>query len=101
FNNTYVFVGLDAALNALNTTYISDIGTDSWTTGAAMPAARFFPAVAYYDVNGKIYVIGGLDGSFLEANQTWEYDLVADTWDTSRTSIPVAMGGSATSIVDQ
>ena len=100
-NKIYVFGGLDAGSNVLNTTYIYDIATDSWTTGAAMPAARFFPAVAYYGANGKIYVIGGLDGSFLEANQTWEYDPVADTWDTSRTSIPVAMGGSATSIVDQ
>jgi len=100
-NKIYVFGGLDAGSNVLNTTYIYDIATDSWTTGTAMPAARFFPAVAYYGANGKIYVIGGVDGSFLEANQTWEYDPVADTWDTSRTSIPVAMGGSATSIVDQ
>jgi N-acetylneuraminic acid mutarotase len=100
-NKIYVFGGLDAGVNVLNTTYIYDIATDSWTTGATMPEARFFPAVAYYGVNGKIYVIGGLDNSFLEASQTWEYDPVADTWDTSRASIPVAMGGSATSIVDQ
>ena len=100
-NKIYVFGGLDAGVNVLSTTYIYDIATDSWTTGAAMPAARFFPAVTYDGANGKIYVIGGLDASFLEASQTWEYDPVADTWDTSRTSIPVAMGGSATSIVDQ
>ena len=97
----YVFGGLDAGSNALDTTFIYDIATDSWTTGAAMPAARFFPAVTYDDASGKIYVIGGLDASFIEASQTWEYDPVADTWDTSRTSIPVAMGGSATSIADQ
>jgi N-acetylneuraminic acid mutarotase len=100
-NKIYVFGGIDAGFNVLSTTYIYDIATDSWTTGAAMPAARFFPTVAYYGATGKIYVIGGLDASFLEANQTWEYDPVADTWDTSRTSIPVAMGGSATSIVDE
>src|SRR6266513_2617465 len=100
-NKIYVFGGIDAGFNVLNTTYIYDIATDSWATGASMPGPRFFPAVAYYGANGKIYVIGGLDASFLEANQTWEYDPVADTWDTSRTSIPVAMGGSATSIVDQ
>ena len=100
-NKIYVFGGIDAGFNVLNTTYIYDIATDSWATGAAMPAARFFPTVAYYGANGKIYVIGGLDASFVEASQTWEYDPVADTWDTSRTSIPVAMGGSATSIVDE
>jgi Kelch motif/Galactose oxidase, central domain len=100
-NKIYVFGGIDAGFNVLNTNYVYDIATDSWTTGAAMPAARFFPAVAYYSANGKIYVIGGLDASFLEASQTWEYDPVADTWDTSRADIPVAMGGSATSIVDQ
>jgi N-acetylneuraminic acid mutarotase len=100
-NKIYVFGGIDAGFNVLNTTYIYDIATDSWTPGADMPAARFFPAVAYYDANGKIYVIGGLDSNFVEASQTWEYDPVADTWDASRASIPVAMGGSATSIVDQ
>ncbi len=100
-NKIYVFGGIDAGFNVLSTTYVYDIATDSWTTGAAMPGPRFFPTVAYYGANGKIYVIGGLDNSFLEANQTWEYDPAADTWDTSRTSIPVAMGGSATSIVDQ
>jgi N-acetylneuraminic acid mutarotase len=100
-NKIYVFGGLDVVSNVLDTTYIYDIATDSWTTGAPMPAARFFPAVSYYGVNEKIYVIGGLDSSFAEANQTWEYDPVADTWDTSRASIPMAMGGSATSIVDQ
>lgn len=100
-NKIYLFGGLDASSNPLDTTYIYDIATDSWSAGAPMPEARFFPTVAYYDANGKIYVIGGLDASFLEASQTWEYDPVADTWDTSRTSIPVAMGGSATSIVDQ
>jgi N-acetylneuraminic acid mutarotase len=100
-NKVYVFGGIDANNNVLNTTYIYDIATDSWTTGAAMPDARFFPAVAYYDANGKIYVIGGIDSFFNEASQTWEYDPITDTWDTSRTSIPVAMGGSATSIVGQ
>jgi N-acetylneuraminic acid mutarotase len=100
-NKVYVFGGIDNNFNVLNTTYIYDIGTNTWTPGAAMPGPRFFPAVAYYGDNGKIYVIGGIDNSFAEANQTWEYDPVADTWDTSRANIPVAMGGSATSIVGQ
>jgi N-acetylneuraminic acid mutarotase len=100
-NKVYVFGGLDINFNVLNTTYVYDVGLNSWTTGAPMPAGRFFPGVLYYSGNGKIYVIGGVDSSFAEASQTWEYDPVANTWNTSRTSIPVAMGGSATSIVGQ
>ncbi len=101
-NKVYVFGGLDPSNNTLNTTYIYDIASNTWTTGAPMPETRFFPGVNYYTGNGKIYVIGGfLDVFSSDANQTWEYDPVADTWDTSRTPIPVGMGGSATSIVGQ
>ena len=58
--------------------------------------------MAYYGANGKIYVIGGhVDTVSNEASQTWEYDPVANTWNTMRANIPVAMGGSATSIVGQ
>ena len=46
-----------------------------------MPAGRYFPNVAYYAGNGKIYVIGGFGPTpNVEADQTWEYDPVADTW---------------------
>lgn len=45
-NKIYVFGGIDAGFNVLNTTYIYDIETDSWTTGTAMPEPRFFPTVA-------------------------------------------------------
>ena len=102
-NKVYVFGGLDPSNNTLDTTYIYDIASaNTWTTGAPMPETRFFPGVNYYSGNGKIYVIGGfLDLFSSDANQTWEYDPVADTWDTSRAPIPVAMGGSATSIVGQ
>ena len=66
-----------------------------------MPAERFFPATVYYNPNGKIYVAGGIDGTGSEINTTWEYDPVANTWNTSRAPIPVAMGGSAVSLVGQ
>src|SRR5207245_5362295 len=96
----YVFGGYDGT-NVLNTTQRYNVGTNTWSTGAPMPAGRYFPNVAYYGGNGKIYVTGGFDPSFTEANQTWEYDPVANTWNTSRANIPVAMAGSATSIVGQ
>ena len=99
-NKIYVFGGLDAGIAVLNTTQIYDIATDTWSTGASMPDGRYFLNVVYSS-NGKIYVIGGFDTNFGEASQTWEYDPVADKWDTSRTDIPVAMAGSATSIVGE
>src|SRR4030095_1394558 len=82
----YVFGGLDAGLAVLNTNYIYDIETNSWTTGASMTDSRYFPNVAHSS-NGKIYVIGGFDQNFEEASQTWEYDPTADTWETSRMDI--------------
>jgi N-acetylneuraminic acid mutarotase len=100
-NKVYVFGGFDVFFNVHNTNYIYDITTNTWTTGAPMPAGRIFVNAAYYSGNGKIYVIGGFVDGQNEASQTWEYDPVADTWDTSRSNIPVAMGGSATSIVGQ
>jgi N-acetylneuraminic acid mutarotase len=100
-NKVYVFGGLDVNGIVLNTTYVYDIGTNSWTTGAPMPDRRFFPSAAYYAGNGKIYVAGGFDPNVVEQGQTWEYDPVANTWNTSRASMPVPMGGAGYSIVGQ
>ena len=66
-----------------------------------MPGGRYFPNMAYYNSNGKIYVIGGFDASFVESATTWEYDPVANSWNTARLNIPVAMAGSTTSIAGQ
>jgi N-acetylneuraminic acid mutarotase len=99
-NKIYVFGGFNGSM-VFNTTHIYDIATNTWSTGAAMPAGRVFPSAAFYSGNGKIYVIGGFDPSGVEANQTWEYDPVTNTWNTSRANIPVAMGGAGYSIVGQ
>jgi|GEM_PF-1104211 len=97
-NSFYVFGGLTQSQSTvLDTTYIYNVGTNTWTTGAPMPAARYFPNVVYYA--GKIFVIGGHSGGS-EANQTWEYDPGANTWSTARANIPVAMGGSATGVAE-
>jgi hypothetical protein len=91
-----VFGGLNQS-TVLDTTYIYNVSANTWSTGAPMPAPRYLPNVAYY--NGKIFVIGGHTGSS-EASQTWEYDPTANTWNTARADIPVAMGGSATGMVE-
>jgi len=102
-NSIYVFGGITDFFNGTVTDLVQiyDVATDTWSTGTPMPAERFFPGTVYYDPNGKIYVAGGIDGTFFETNTTWEYDPVADTWNTSRAPIPVAMGGSAVSLVGQ
>jgi hypothetical protein len=38
----------------VNTTQRYNVGTNTWSAGAAMPAARIWPNVAYYGGNGKI-----------------------------------------------
>jgi N-acetylneuraminic acid mutarotase len=100
-NSIYVFGGIDIDGFVTNLVQIYDVAADTWSTGTPMPAERFFPATVYYDPNGKIYVAGGIDGTFSETSTTWEYDPVTDTWNTSRAPIPVAMGGSAVSLVGQ
>jgi N-acetylneuraminic acid mutarotase len=102
-NSVYVFGGITDFFKGTvtNLVQIYDVATATWSTGTPMPAERYFPATVYYNPNGKIYVAGGFDGTFFETNTTWEYDPVADTWDTSLAPIPVAMGGSAVSLVGQ
>src|SRR5262249_17377209 len=48
----------------------------------------------------RIFVIGGLDAAGVDQDQTWEYDPLTGAWNTSRANSPVALDGSATSIVD-
>jgi N-acetylneuraminic acid mutarotase len=100
-NKSYVFGGLNGLNQGMNTTQIYDVTTNTWTTGAPMPAARFWPNVVYYSGNGKIYVIGGFDSGFNEQGQTWQYDPVTNTWNTSRASDPVPQGAANATISGQ
>ncbi len=101
-NSVYVFGGIDINGLVSNILQVYDVSAGTWSSGANMPAERFFPATGYYDATGLIYVGGGLDGSFLETSTTWIYDPVANTWDSSTGApMPVAMGGSAVSVVGQ
>ncbi len=59
---------------------IYDPSTDTWSTGASMPAAiRGHAACAY---NGKIYVFGGNTGSYQKTVRI--YDPSADSWSTGQ-----------------
>jgi Kelch motif/Galactose oxidase, central domain len=99
-NKIYIFGGIDTVGHVLNTTQVYDIAMNTWSLGAPMPNARFFPAALYYGGTHKIYVIGGLtDLTGTVGKQTWEYDPVANTWNTLREDMPGGLGGSGHSIV--
>ena len=64
-----------------DTTRIYDIATDTWTTGASMPATLGAQATVLW--NGVIYVAGGYDGGG-EVDTLYAYDIASDTWSDAR-----------------
>jgi len=66
-NSIYIFGGYNGTVQ--NTTQIYNIATNTWSMGAAMPSGRYFPNVAYYPANGKIYVAG-----FYPGDDGWQRD---------------------------
>jgi hypothetical protein len=97
----YVFGGENVGTSTVsNLTQIYDIATNSWTTGAPMPAVRAFMASGYNAANGKIYLAGGYDtGSTTAQATTWEYDPASNTWAT-KAAMPHATGGAASGIAN-
>jgi kelch-like protein 8 len=77
----YAFGGNDGA-NALKTTEVYDIKSDTWSSAAPMNTARDGVA-GVTGPDGRIYAIGGNDGqpgNYL--NSVEAYDIVSDTWTT-------------------
>ncbi len=68
-----------------NTLYIYDITTDSWTTGATMPASVAFGASAILD--GYLYAMGG----WPDLTTEHRYDIAGDSWATSLDPVPVGL----------
>ena len=75
----FYVMGGDDFNNGLNTTYIYDIATNTWTTGATLPDNRTNTYGTAY--NGMIYVYGGviLRGS-RRTDTLLRYDPVANSW---------------------
>ena len=84
----YAIGGLSAGrtLNPLSIVEEYDPATNSWTTRASMPTARFDLGVAAAP-NGKIYAIEGHVIDFRDVSTVEEYDPAADTW-TMRARMP-------------
>ncbi len=72
--------------------YIYNIGLNSWTTGASVPAAVLWPVVVCSPSNNKVYVIGGYNGTAAQST-TYIYDVAGNSW-TTGAGIPVATYGS-------
>jgi Kelch motif/Galactose oxidase, central domain len=101
-NRIYVFGGQNvASVTSTRATRIYDIGSDSWSTGANMPATRSFMASAYNEANGWIYLVGGFSTRQFSSvqNQVWAYNPIVNTFDTNSAPIPHAVGGAASGIV--
>ena len=74
----YIFGGYDETFQPTNTTRIYDIATNTWTTGAPMPAALGGMAIALW--NGIVYVAGGSpDLGASVVNTLYAYNIAANT----------------------
>ena len=79
----YVFggTGTNVPSIATNTTYIYDIATETWSTGATMPKSLFECTGAW--ANGKFYLFGGFSGqtgNLTQNTSIYCYDPVANSW---------------------
>ena len=93
-------IGLQGGRQAsVSTVEEYDPATDTWTTKADMPTARFGLSTSV--VNGKIYVFGGApskpSGGTLSTVE--EYDPATDTW-TTKADMPTARLCLSTSVVN-
>jgi N-acetylneuraminic acid mutarotase len=104
-NKIYVFGGADFnSGDNFDTTFIYDIATNMWSSGAAMPDVRSFSAGGYVSSTGKIYILSGYNTGFVDSAQpnTWEYDPVANTWNdlTATVPYPHPAGGFAYGVIN-
>jgi N-acetylneuraminic acid mutarotase len=75
-----------------------DPATDTWTTKADMPTARFGLSTSVF--NGRIYAFGGaLDRPQEPFSTVEEYDPATDTW-TTKADMPKGKMNFSTSAVD-
>src|SRR6186997_1436793 len=103
-NKIYLFGGATRTPDPVvlyNTTLIYDIASNTWSSGALMPAPRYQMAADYNAADGKIYLNGGFETSTIDSVQatTWKYDPVADSFSDLAPS-PIAHAGMAAGIIN-
>ena len=73
--------GVLQAGTVLNTVYVYDIPSNTWTKAANFPVTINHANAAVVD--GKLYVLGGMTGSgWVGTEKSWMYDPAADKWTT-------------------
>jgi Kelch motif/Galactose oxidase, central domain len=78
-NGKFYVMGGDDFNNGLNTNFIYDIATNTWSTGAMLPDNRTNTYGTAY--NGLIYVYGGVIlPDFTTVDTLLRYDPVANSW---------------------
>lgn len=78
-NKVYNFGGFGSVVPQTNTTRIYDVATNTWSTGAPMPAALADHA-AVLD-NGIVYIAGGYNGT-TSVNTLYAYNIAGNSWST-------------------
>lgn len=102
-NKFYSFGGGDVTdCSARNVTFIYDVASGTWTSGADMPEGRLaFAGVGYH--NGRIYLAGGdlsCDSSTsIPQSQIWIYDIASNSW-TTGAAMPQALADGASGMVN-
>jgi hypothetical protein len=91
-NKLFIFGGLDAQGNMLNSAAIYDPATDSWSTlsqtASNLPTKRQLASAAWSGTN--VYVVfGGNAGSTAALTDGGQYNPTTDTW----TALPIIYGG--------
>jgi len=81
----YVCGGRDADFNSQDVVYEYTPDSDSWTTVAPMPTARYDMTTAEHD--GSLYLIGGQSSNSTFTDDVYRYDPSADSWTTLQ-SVP-------------
>jgi len=103
-NKIYAIGGVDCVggcYRPLAVNEVYDPATNTWTTKAPMPTARFRISAA--TVNGKIYVFGGgtgaVSGSGNRFDVVEEYNPITDTW-TTKNNLSTVRDMTAAAVVN-
>jgi N-acetylneuraminic acid mutarotase len=93
----YAIGGANSAGTALKTVQAYNPATNSWTTKAALPAARPFGNGATH-ISGTIYVPGGQDAAGVITRTLYAYKISTNLW-SAKANMPVFSGCGGSGVI--